>query len=566
MGTWNAEWFTVPGAAVFDTGRPITSVSRSEENVDLFVVGNDNRVWSQFWSAQAGWHGDWFPVPGQAVFDGQPVAAVARDAEHLDLFVVGYDNRVWSQFWSAQTGWHGDWMPVPGQAVFDGQPVAAVARDKDHLDLFLVGHDNRVWSQYWSAERGWAADWAPVPGAAVFDGQPVAAVARDGEHLDLFVVGHDNRVWSQFWSAQAGWHADWMPVPGAAVFDQQPVAALSRDRDRLDLFLLGKDNHVWTQFWSADGGWNTDWFAVPGAAVFEQGRHITTASRVPGHIDLYVMGNDSHVWTTNWSAEQGWAADWFPVPGQAVFDRHQPVTAVSRRGNHLDLFVLGLDNHVWSTYWHHRTLQFRLRYFVEKESTDAVLQGGDDEVYVSALGVDSASVVARPDGTYGAEVVKGGEIGDVSEDDVRDPWRDRPHVLMEFDIDRPGPWPRSYTTTLLVIEHDDGDLRSGFDTLYGAFGGQIRDAVVKAATTAGAVITGAAVAGAIGALAGAAFDAVNEKIRSGLADESFTPIPITVGVDGPERFAGHPAMERPLTQKVEQFGGSYEILYDWHVA
>ncbi|MER5208886.1 hypothetical protein ABT041_38280, partial [Streptomyces sp. NPDC002825] len=88
MGTWNADWFTLPGAAVFDTGRQFTSVSRSEENVDLFVVGNDNRVWSQFWGARVGWNPDWMPIPGAAVFDKQPVAAVARDADHLDLFVV----------------------------------------------------------------------------------------------------------------------------------------------------------------------------------------------------------------------------------------------------------------------------------------------------------------------------------------------------------------------------------------------------------------------------------------------------------------------------------------------
>ncbi|MER5208887.1 hypothetical protein ABT041_38285, partial [Streptomyces sp. NPDC002825] len=404
------------------------------------------------------------------------------------------------------------------------------------------------------------------PGAAVFDKQPVAAVARDADHLDLFVVGNDNRAWSQFWSAQAGWNPDWMPIPGAAVFDKQPVTAVSRDRDRLDLFLMGNDSHVWTTYWSAGGGWNADWFAVPGRAVFEKGRPITASSRVPGHLDLYVVGNDSHVWTTFWSAETGWAADWFAVPGQAAFDKGQRVTAVSRRDNHIDLFVLGFDHRVWSTYWHHRTLQFRLRYFIEKESTDDLLQGGDDEVYVSALGLDSASVVARPDGTYGADVVRGGEVGDVSSDEVRDPWRDRPHVLMEFDIDRPGPWPRSYTTTLLVIEHDDGDLRNGFDTLYGAFGTQIRDAVVKAVSTTGAVIAGPLVAGAIGALAGDVFDAVNEKIRSGLADESFTPIPLTLHVDGPEQFARHASVERQLAQKVEQFGGSYEVLYDWHVS
>jgi hypothetical protein len=44
--------------------------------------------------------------------------------------------------------------------------------------------------------------------------------------------------------------------------------------------------------------------------------------------------------------------DWFPLPGQAVFDRDkQQIAAVSRAPSNLDLFVIGFDNHVWTTFW-----------------------------------------------------------------------------------------------------------------------------------------------------------------------------------------------------------------------
>ena len=43
---------------------------------------------------------------------------------------------------------------------------------------------------------------------------------------------------------------------------------------------------------------------------------------------------------------------WFPLPGQAVFDREkQQIAAVSRTPDNLDLFVIGFDNHVWSAWW-----------------------------------------------------------------------------------------------------------------------------------------------------------------------------------------------------------------------
>ncbi|MEU1867851.1 hypothetical protein [Streptomyces gardneri] len=88
---------------------------------------------------------------------------------------------------------------------------------------------------------------------------------------------------------------------------------------------------------------------------------------------------------------------------------------------------------------------------------------------------------------------------------------------------------------------------------------------MSAVESAGRVITGALISSAIGALAGAVFDAFNETVRSGLADESFTPIPLTLTVNDPDHFARHPFVGTQLIQRVEQFGGVYEILYDWNV-
>ena len=125
---WNNDWFPLPGQAVFDRDKQqLAAVSRAEGNLDLFVIGFDNHVWTTFWSQATGWNNDWFPLPGQAVFDRdkQQLAAVSRAEGNLDLFVIGFDNHVWTTFWSQATGWNNDWFPLPGQAVFD--------RDKQQL-------------------------------------------------------------------------------------------------------------------------------------------------------------------------------------------------------------------------------------------------------------------------------------------------------------------------------------------------------------------------------------------------------------------------------------------------
>jgi hypothetical protein len=95
--------------------------------------------------------------------------------------------------------------------------------------------------------------------------------------------------------------------------------------------------------------------------VFDRNtQHVAAVLRAPGNLDLFVIGNDSHVWTTAWSsATNNWNTDWRPLPGQAVFDRNtQHVAAVSRAPGNLDLFVIGNDGsigssngHVWTTFW-----------------------------------------------------------------------------------------------------------------------------------------------------------------------------------------------------------------------
>ena len=80
------------------------------------------------------------------------VTAVARTPNHLDLFWVGLDGSVGSNWWDAGAN-NGAW-----NAAFEIAPaksaqgvVTAVARTPDHLDVFWVGPDGSVGSNWWDA-------------------------------------------------------------------------------------------------------------------------------------------------------------------------------------------------------------------------------------------------------------------------------------------------------------------------------------------------------------------------------------------------------------------------------
>ena len=96
----------------------------------------------------------WFQIHPETVFDHttQRLAAVSRGPGNLDLFVIGFDNAVWTTFWTQAGGWNpGGWFQIHPETVFDrgSQETVALARVSDHIDLFLIGFDNAVWSAWW---------------------------------------------------------------------------------------------------------------------------------------------------------------------------------------------------------------------------------------------------------------------------------------------------------------------------------------------------------------------------------------------------------------------------------
>ena len=390
-------WFPVtdrpedPNHAKFSTATPPVALARDAEHQDLFVMGTDGRVWTTYWSlGDQGWH-PWFPVtdrpedPNHAKFStATPPVALARDAEHQDLFVMGTDGRVWTTYWSlGDQGWH-PWFPVtdrpedPNHAKFStATPPVALARDAEHQDLFVMGTDGRVWTTYWSlGDQGWHP-WFPVtdrpedPNHAKFStATPPVALARDAEHQDLFVMGTDGRVWTTYWSlGDQGWHP-WFPVtdrpedPNHAKFSTAtPPVALARDAEHQDLFVTGTDGRVWTTYWSlGDQGWHP-WFPVtdrpedPNHAKFSTATPPVALARDAEHQDLFVMGTDGRVWTTYWSlGDQGWHP-WFPItddpsqPTIATFSTGTAPAALARDPQHQDVFVMGTDERVWTSYW-----------------------------------------------------------------------------------------------------------------------------------------------------------------------------------------------------------------------
>jgi len=227
-----------------------------------------------------------------------------------------------------------------------------------------------------------------------------------------------------------------------------------------------------------------------------------------------------------------------------------------------------------------QALQFRLRGFTVFTSNDSLFQGARDEVYVSAIGMDSSTAHRTAEGTLVVDKIEGPVVGDVADGAVTGPWATDPFVLLEFDVDRDPSdpelirsYPRTYVATLLVVEEDNAGINDTFKELKDKVKDAATDAIKSAAASslgeAGASGVGPLVGAAVGAfagyLAGLALDQLFAAIGEGLDNEVLSPKSLKFTLPHPIGNLMPDDVDRPDWFEIRERGAYYRILYDWHI-
>jgi hypothetical protein len=162
-------WAPIPGVTVPQRGY-VHAVSRSKDKLDIFVTDTKGRVMSAAWAPShpnQAWHG-WWHILGGIAGNGSVVHAISRSTDQLDIFVIGTDKRIYTAAWhpTHPNGvWHGWWDINGGQALV-GAAITGVARNKDLLDIFMNGLDGRPWTAGWSPanpDGKWGGWWQIGP-------------------------------------------------------------------------------------------------------------------------------------------------------------------------------------------------------------------------------------------------------------------------------------------------------------------------------------------------------------------------------------------------------------------
>jgi hypothetical protein len=370
--------FSVPSPS------PVTSANRVRDQIDLFAVGAEGGVYSTFWN-DGGWLNRWFRLV-DANFSDQftvppqsEVNVLSRFATHLDLFVVGRDSAVYSNFWDGNTGWNPHWFRLGDTNFADGfkvpveAPISSLCRFTEHIDLFVSGFDGGVYSTFWDQSSGWFNHWFRLTDNNFGDkfsippGAPVNALCRFKDHLDLFVSGRDGAIYSTFWDQSSGWFNHWFRLADTNFGDHftippgSPVTSLCRFKDHIDLFVSGRDGAIYSTFWDQSSGWFNHWFRLADTNFGDHftippGAPVSALSRFKDHIDLFVVGRDGAIYSTFWDQSSGWFNHWFRLADTNFGDHFtvpagSRISAMSRFQDHIDLFVVGRDGGIYSTFW-----------------------------------------------------------------------------------------------------------------------------------------------------------------------------------------------------------------------
>jgi hypothetical protein len=185
----------------------------------------------------------------------------------------------------------------------------------------------------------------------------------------------------------------------------------------------------------------------------------------------------------------------------------------------------------------------------------------EDDIRLGGLGADS---------TGQRRNIQGFKVGDFKQGEVK---RFNPNrKFVEFDLTRPGTWPRRFSTTFLMAESDaSGAFLDALRALWDAVDEVVEELVV-AAVIAG-VGTSIAVGSAggpvgliIGAVVGAAIGLIAHFLFASLEDDVFEPTTVTLSLpDVRTLFAGGQRKSGKRKENLTHPSASYTLKYEWEL-
>jgi hypothetical protein len=364
---WNVNSTPVgPSSGV--TPGSIAAVTRNPDQLDVFWIDANGAVWSNWWNRNANsgvWNTPFTIAPAGSAQPGA-LEAVARTPNQLDVFWIGPDGSVMSNWWNSganNANWHTPFSITPSGAAVPGGLSAVSAFGPDTLDVFYVGPDGSLSDLHGStpttpATNFWRFNGLVSSAGTVLPASGLAATPHAGSTgWQVFWLGIDRSV-----QTSSGTLATQSPVqiapPGSAL--SGAITAMSSPASNETALWIGIDASINGVSFNASTPHALH--PLPAAqfnsALSQNGPIAPVSSsasvgRLWAKEDVFWTSRAGAVNQNSWDPINGWVGTTSPLQdassGQATAGG--VVAAVSRQTDKLDIFWTAPNGLVTTSAW-----------------------------------------------------------------------------------------------------------------------------------------------------------------------------------------------------------------------
>ncbi|MFE3442665.1 hypothetical protein ACFXNW_06525 [Nocardia sp. NPDC059180] len=347
-----------PAKAAIDSG--IAAVSRDSRHMDVFWVGDDGWVYVSSWAEGSPWKRAERVTDAGGAAKNAGIAALSRRRDHREVWwVAEADGSIQGAFWyEGATEWAR--FTVPGSKDASKKAgIAALSRRPDHMEVWWIDKSGWLWHSWFDDSRPTGKKWieqpVKVPGAndASSTGD-VAVVSRSENDIEVFWVAKNGTVRHSGFTEtdQLGWDQTPAPVHNATgVSTTTGIAALSRSDDHMEVWWVDTSGSVKHSWWTKGEGWTQQPQLVPSATNASTNGDIAALSRSTTHMDVWWIDKSGSIQGSSWTRDGSWVEKPYLIPGSQGVSTTGGIAALSRSGDHMEVWWIGLQGSVqgaWS--------------------------------------------------------------------------------------------------------------------------------------------------------------------------------------------------------------------------
>jgi hypothetical protein len=329
-------WTSLGGQGI----QQVVTGSNADGRVQVFALGGDGAVYSQWQMTTGGWSG-W------AFYGGSSIRQIAagRDAGgRLELFAVGGDQNVYTMTQVAPNGGWGGWSWLGGGIV----KSVSVGKDQDgRLELFTIDTNGTVLHRRQASTAGsWVPYWEYLSFGSnsrltQFGVREIELDNRADGRIEVFAVSAGLIETATQAAPNGGPNRDswtaWTTL-GPTRYDVAQIAVGKNADGHLQLFVLDGGGSVSTIAESGPSGYwsyTTPWASLGGRAIAS----ISVGSGPDGRLWLFAIGSDDHVYDqAETTVNGGFSLAWKKLGGTV-----KQIARANEVDQSLDVFGLSYD-------------------------------------------------------------------------------------------------------------------------------------------------------------------------------------------------------------------------------